>query len=79
MYALSGRDMAHAKNHSVKKGKTMNIGRSLSIIFSFVAITVLGGTAAGSALSARQDQNKKVPATNQSIAGEWSVTVTEFG
>jgi hypothetical protein len=62
-----------------KKGKTMNIGRSLSLIFSFVAIAALGGAAAGSALSARQDQDKKAPASNQSIAGEWSATITEFG
>jgi hypothetical protein len=57
----------------------MNIGRSLSLIFSFVAITALGGAAVGSALSARQDQEKKAPARNQSIAGEWSVTITEYG
>ena len=71
--------MTHAKDHSIEKGKTMNMGRSLSLIISFVAITALGGAAAGSALSARQDQNKKAPATYQSIAGEWSATVAEFG
>jgi hypothetical protein len=79
MYALKREGMAHAEDHSVKKGKTMNTGRSLSLAISFVAITALGGVAAGSALSARQDQNRKAPATNQSIAGEWSVTVAEFG
>ena len=57
----------------------MNMGRSLSLIFSFVTLTALGGAAAVSALSARRDQDKKAPATNQSIAGEWSVTIAEYG
>jgi hypothetical protein len=57
----------------------MNTGRSLSIIFSFVAIIALGEAAARTALSARQDQDKKAPAGNQSIAGDWSATITEYG
>lgn len=57
----------------------MNTGRSLSIIFLFVAIITLGRTAAGPALSARQDQDKEAPAGYQSIAGDWSATITEYG
>ncbi len=57
----------------------MNTVRSLSLIISFVAITASGSAAAVSALSAGRDQGRKAPATNQSVAGEWSATITEFG
>jgi hypothetical protein len=57
----------------------MNVEISLSKVFLFIAISALGGTAVGSAPSARQDQERKAPATNQSIAGEWSVMIAEYG
>ncbi len=41
--------------------------------------TQAGGIAPGPVVSTRQDQDKKAPATNQSIIGDWSVTIAEFG
>jgi len=54
----------------------MKICRCLSIFFSFAALTTLGSFAAGSVPTM---QEKKAPATNQNIIGEWSVTIADFG
>jgi hypothetical protein len=51
----------------------MNTCRSVSFLLSFIAITILAGTAVGA------DQEKKAPDKNQSISGEWSATITDFG